>query len=142
MDRFLAGPEHEAELRGEILCQELGGRLPVERGTFQLFVEHSDRQHLRMRYRLFFTDRAGHRLTLIGYKDVDEESGAESVAAGSVHIRLADFLKHLRNWKLSEVADTEGVEKRPVTEPPPTVRLIEEPVVVARHGQVCAHPIT
>ncbi|MGA5192877.1 patatin-like phospholipase family protein [Streptomyces exfoliatus] len=126
MDRFLSGPEHEAELRGEILCQELGGRLPVERGTFQLFVEHSDPQHLRMRYRLFFSDRAGHRLTLSGYKDVsedsrrgiwkdtsvlhthvfrghveaDEESGAQSVAAGSVRIRPADFVKQLTTFRV------------------------------------------
>ncbi|AJF69103.1 patatin-like phospholipase family protein [Streptomyces vietnamensis] len=126
MDRFLADPEHEAELRGEILCQELGGRLPVERGTFQLFVEHSDPEHLRMRYRLFFTDRAGHRLTLSGYKEVSEdsrrgiwkdtsvlythilrghvaageESGAESVASGTVHIRPTDFLKQLTTFRV------------------------------------------
>lgn len=126
VDRFLVDPEHEGSLYGEVVCQELGGRLPVERGTFQLFVEHSDPQHLRMRYRLFFTDRAGHPLTLSGYKDVSEdsrrgvwkdtsvlhtrvlrghveaeaESEAETVASGSVHIRPADFLKQLTTFRV------------------------------------------
>ncbi|MFF6772273.1 hypothetical protein ACFY8W_01775 [Streptomyces sp. NPDC012637] len=41
-----------------------------------------------------------------------------------------------RNWEFDDVADGEGgVWKRPVPEPAPTVRLIEEPVVIARHGQ-------
>ncbi|WP_411108884.1 hypothetical protein [Streptomyces sp. c-19] len=40
-----------------------------------------------------------------------------------------------RNWGLAEVVDKEGVWKRPVPEPGPTVRLIEDPVVIARHGQ-------
>ncbi|WP_051845173.1 patatin-like phospholipase family protein [Streptomyces globisporus] len=126
VDRFVVGPEHEASLRGEIVCQELGGRLPVEGGTFQLFVEQSDPEHLRMLYRLFFTDRAGHRLTLSGHKDVsedsrrgiwkdtsvlrtrvlrghvdaDEEAGAELVASGAVHIRPADFLKQLTTFRV------------------------------------------
>ncbi|RSS81660.1 patatin-like phospholipase family protein [Streptomyces sp. WAC06614] len=126
MDRFLVDPDHEAALRGEIVCQELGGRLPVERGTFQLFVQRPDPAHLQMCYRLFFSDRAGHRLTLSGHKDVDEdsrrgvwkdtsvlhtrilrghvdadaESGAEQVAAGAVHIRPADFLKQLTTFRV------------------------------------------
>lgn len=126
VDRFIVGPEHEGSLRGEVICQELGGRLPVERGTFQLFVETSDPEHLQMRYRLHFTDRAGHRLTLSGHKDVnedsrrgvwkdtsvlhtrilrghvdaDEESAAPSVASGSVHIRPADFLKQLTTFRV------------------------------------------
>ncbi|MFD3945141.1 patatin-like phospholipase family protein [Streptomyces sp. NPDC058579] len=126
VDRFLADPAHEASLRGEIVCQELGGRLPIERGTFQLFVEHDDPQHLRMLYRVFFADRAGHRLTLSGYKDVredsrkgvwndtsvlhtrvlrghvhaDEESEAETVASGTVRIRPTDFLKQLTTFRV------------------------------------------
>jgi predicted acylesterase/phospholipase RssA len=133
VDRFLADPQHEAALRGEVVCQELGGRLPVEGGTFQLFVERSDPQHLRMLYRLFFADRAGHRLTLSGYKDVSEDSrrgiwkdtsvlatrivrghvgageepGAELVASGAVHIRPTDFLKQLTTFRV-EAASLPG----------------------------------
>ncbi|MFI8371970.1 patatin-like phospholipase family protein [Streptomyces sp. NPDC085466] len=126
MDRFLTDPGHEAELRGEVHCEELGGRLPVERGTFQLFVADPDPQHLRMRYRLYFADRAGHRLTLSGYKDVSEDSrrgvwtdtsvlytrvlrghvdageepGAETVATGTVRIRPGDFLRQLTTFRV------------------------------------------
>ncbi|MDV5149801.1 patatin-like phospholipase family protein [Streptomyces sp. SBC-4] len=126
MDRFLVDPGHEASLRGEIVCQALGGRLPVERGTFQLFVERSDPEHLEMRYRLFFTDRAGHPLTLSGHKDVnedsrrgiwkdtsvlhtrvlrghvgiDEEPEARVVASGTVRIRPTDFLKQLTTFRV------------------------------------------
>ncbi|MFE7547925.1 patatin-like phospholipase family protein [Streptomyces gardneri] len=126
VDRFLTSPEHEAAIRGEIVCQALGGRLPVEHGTFQLFVEEPDPQHLRMKYRLHFTDRAGHPLTLSGYKDVDEDSRrgvwkdtsvlhtrvlrghvdadaepeAPVVASGAVRIRPADFLKQLTTFRV------------------------------------------
>lgn len=133
VDRFLVSPDHEASLAGDIVCQELGGRLPVERGTFQLFVEHSDPQHLRMRYRVHFTDRAGHPLTLSGHKDVDEdsrqgiwkdtstlhtrilrghvdaddESQAPLVASGAVRIRPTDFLKQLTTFR-AEAATIPG----------------------------------
>ncbi|MEU4269169.1 patatin-like phospholipase family protein [Streptomyces sp. NPDC026092] len=126
VDRFLVDPAHEAALRGEVVCQELGGRLPIDRGTFQLFVEHDDPQHLRMLYRVFFADRAGHPLTLSGYKDVredsrkgvwkdtsvlhtrvlrghvhaDEESEAETVASGTIRIRPSDFLKQLTTFRV------------------------------------------
>ncbi|MFF2773804.1 hypothetical protein ACFVU3_02765 [Streptomyces sp. NPDC058052] len=40
-----------------------------------------------------------------------------------------------RNWTLGEVTDDEGTWKHPVPDPAPTVRLIEDPVVIARHGQ-------
>lgn len=38
-----------------------------------------------------------------------------------------------RDWRLDEVADTPAAWTRPVPATPPTVRLIEEPVVIARH---------
>ncbi|MEU2655727.1 hypothetical protein ABZ615_10395 [Streptomyces sp. NPDC007325] len=40
-----------------------------------------------------------------------------------------------RNWELREVVDEEGTWLRPVPEPAPAVRLVEEPVVIARHGE-------
>ncbi|MHB8816504.1 MAG: patatin-like phospholipase family protein, partial [Steroidobacteraceae bacterium] len=59
LDAFIVNPRHESSITGEFLCEALGGRLPVERGTFNLFVEDPDPEHLRMLYRLWFTDRAG-----------------------------------------------------------------------------------
>ncbi|MFJ5708104.1 hypothetical protein [Streptomyces sp. NPDC093105] len=40
-----------------------------------------------------------------------------------------------RDWKVEDVEDAEGVWRRPVPDPAPTVRLIEEPVVIARHAR-------
>lgn len=40
-----------------------------------------------------------------------------------------------RDWDLDEVADTPAAWTRPVPATPQTVRLIEEPFVIARHGQ-------
>ncbi|MBV6699989.1 patatin-like phospholipase family protein [Kitasatospora aureofaciens] len=126
LDRFLASPRHEAVVSGEVHCEALGGRRPVESGTFNLFVEDSDPEHLRMLYRLFFTDRAGHPLTLSGCKNVSEDSGhglwadtttlytrilrghlgageeegAEVVAAGVIHIHLPDFLRQLATFRV------------------------------------------
>ncbi|WP_406723503.1 patatin-like phospholipase family protein [Streptomyces sp. GD-15H] len=135
VDRFIVSPEHKASATGWIECQELGGRLPVDKGDFQLFVERSDPdgadppdsdpEHLRMLYRLYFADRAGHRLTLTGHKEVSEDSrqgvwsdtsvlftrilrghveaheedGAQTVASGVIRIRPADFLKQLTTFR-------------------------------------------
>ncbi|MFB7512369.1 hypothetical protein [Streptomyces sp. NPDC056144] len=40
-----------------------------------------------------------------------------------------------RNWEVEEVSDEDGAWKRPVPVPKPGVRLIEAPVVIARHGR-------
>ncbi|GGW54776.1 hypothetical protein GCM10010503_34640 [Streptomyces lucensis JCM 4490] len=126
VDRFIADPRHEASLTGRVICQELGGRLPVEHGSLRLLVEDRDPEHLRMLYRIHFTDRAGHPLTLTGFKDVGEDSrrglwndttvlytrvlrghlapeeddAAEVVASGTVRIRPADFLKQLTTFRV------------------------------------------
>jgi hypothetical protein len=65
----LAGSGH-GTLTGRIDCRELGGRLEVDDGTFDLFVHGVDRRMKRMRYRLFATDPDGRELTLSGFKDV------------------------------------------------------------------------
>ncbi|GAB2624711.1 hypothetical protein GCM10027168_65690 [Streptomyces capparidis] len=125
VDRFLTDPGHEAAVSGEVVCQELGGRLPVRQGTLRLLVQHPDPQHLRMLYRLHFTDRAGHPLTLTGFKDVSEDSPhglwhdtttlhtrvlrghlgpgqddtAQVVASGVVRVRPADFARQLTTFR-------------------------------------------
>ncbi|WMX43713.1 hypothetical protein [Streptomyces roseicoloratus] len=40
-----------------------------------------------------------------------------------------------RNWKLEKVTDAEGDWQRPVPDPAPAVRLIEDPVEIAPHGR-------
>ncbi|MER5549146.1 patatin-like phospholipase family protein [Streptomyces sp. NPDC002589] len=126
LDRFIVVPEHPARISGQIHCEALGGRCEVESGSFNLFVEEGDPEHLRMHYRLFFTDRAGHPLTLSGDKTVDEESchglwaatttlytrilrghvaaggeaDAEVVASGVVRLRLPDFICELASFRV------------------------------------------
>src|SRR5262249_26290824 len=58
---------------GYVYSDVLGGRLPVERGVFNLFVDAgkaNDKPARRMLYRLWFSDSAGHPLTLTGFKDI------------------------------------------------------------------------
>ncbi|HVE45672.1 MAG TPA: FAD-dependent oxidoreductase [Acidimicrobiales bacterium] len=125
VERFVADPAHLADARGWVECEALGGRLPVERGVFNLFVETSDPDRTNMLYRLFFADGAGHPLTFVGFKDVKDDRGldlwrdtttlftrvlrghvepghdgdAEVVASGIITIHLLDFLEQLTTFR-------------------------------------------
>ena len=126
VDRFIADPVREATASGWVQCEALGGRLPVERGIFNLFGDEAERDRTHAYYRLFFSDGAGGPLTLSGFKDVldepgldrwpdtstlyvcvlrghterDGEAGAEVVAAGILHIHLADFARELATFRV------------------------------------------
>src|SRR5262249_53888508 len=126
MDRFSHDPTRQAGAVGYLQCDALGGRLPVEKGVFNLFVD-SGPGVKRMLYRLFFRDAVGRLLTLTGYKLVEndagfdlwkdtttlftrvlkghvEESGegsAEVVASGILKIRVQDFAKQLTTFRAS-----------------------------------------
>ena len=126
-DRFLADPEHEAKAEGWVDAGGHGGRCPVERGTFNLFVADGAEDRRLMKYRLFYTDGEGRRRTLSGYKNVkhgpptriwpdtstlyvrlldghvgeDGEAGADVVAAGVLHIQLTDFARQLTTFRTS-----------------------------------------
>ena len=67
LDRFSWDRQHRATAEGWVQCEALGGRLPVERGTFDLFPEDGPPREL-MRYRIFFRDTVDHPLTLAGTK--------------------------------------------------------------------------
>jgi len=77
VDRMLEEPLHEASASGWVDAPQLGGRRAVEDGTFNLFVDAGDPRRKEMRYRLFFRDLAGHRLTLAGVKHVRDDPGAD-----------------------------------------------------------------
>jgi cholesterol oxidase len=124
IDRFANDPRMEATADGFVRSDALGGRLPVERGVFNLFVDHGPGVK-RMLYRLFFRDGVGHPLTLIGHKVVRDDPGfdvwrdtttlftrvlrghveasedetAEVVAAGVLRIRVRDFAKQLTTFR-------------------------------------------
>jgi hypothetical protein len=77
VERFILDPDLEADATGALWCDELGGRLPVERGTFNLFVDRGEPSDKRMLYRLFFRDAEGRPLTFTGYKVVRDDPGAD-----------------------------------------------------------------
>jgi len=123
-ERFGSDPRRGAGAHGYLVCDALGGRLPVERGWFNLFVD-TEPGVKHMLYRLFFRDGTGHPLTLTGFKliendagfdvwkdtttlftrvlrgHVDEagEAGAEIVASGVLRIRVRDFARQLTTFR-------------------------------------------
>ena len=128
LDRFAADDRREARAEGWVKCEALGGRLPVERGAFNLFVDDQDSAHKRMLYRLFFRDGVGHPLTLAGFKVVPahsggrvwrdtstlfvrvlrghveerDEPGAEVVVSGIMRLRPWDFARQLATFRAGE----------------------------------------
>ena len=124
IERFGTDPRRSAGAHGYLVCDALGGKLPVEHGAFNLFVD-TEPGVKRMLYRLFFRDGAGHPLTLSGHKlikndagfdvwrdtttlftrvlrgHVDEagEPGAEVVASGVLRIRPRDFARQLTTFR-------------------------------------------
>jgi cholesterol oxidase len=126
VERFISDPDHRGAATGWVECEELGGRLTVEKGIFNLFVDSEDPARKRMLYRLFFEDGAGHPLTLSGFKDVHDDPGfdlwrdtstlytrilqghvdedadarAPVVAAGIITIYMLDFVQQLTTFRV------------------------------------------
>ncbi len=79
VNRFVTRPEHDTDdVKGYIECEALGGKLPVERGWFNLFIDNEDPAHKSMLYRLFFRDKDGRELTLSGFKDIKDDPGFDA----------------------------------------------------------------
>lgn len=122
---FVTDPKHAATVEGYVNCEALGGKLLVERGDFNLFVDEGDPTVKKMLYRLYFRDGVGHPVTLSGFKlirnearfDVwvdtttlfthlfaghvgpDGETKDEIVASGIINIHWLDFLKELTTFQ-------------------------------------------
>jgi len=122
--RFEQDPTRRATAVGYVGCDALGGRLPVERGVFNLLVDSEPGTKL-MLYRLWFADGVGHPLTLTGHKVVKDDAGfdvwrdtttlfttvlrghveagedatAEPVAAGILRIPALSFAKQLTTFR-------------------------------------------
>jgi hypothetical protein len=122
--RFGGDPQREAGAFGWVESDALGGRLPVEHGVFNLFVD-TEPGVKHMLYRLFFRDGVGHPLTMSGFKLVRDDAGfdvwrdtttlftrvyrghvsaaeeesAELVASGVLRIRMRDFAKQLTTFR-------------------------------------------
>lgn len=126
VDRFIADVAHEMSAHGWVECEQLGGRLEVGKGVFNLFAESGNPSRSTMRYRLFFRDGAGNPLTLTGVKDVHDEPGfdlwsdtttlymrvlrghveadretdAEVTASGILRIHPRDFARQLTTFRV------------------------------------------
>ena len=122
IDSFGSDARRNAGAHGYLVCDALGGRLPVEHGAFNLFVDTAPGVK-HMLYRLFFRDGAGHPLTLSGHKliennagfdvwrdtttlftrvlrgHVPQDEGAEIVASGVLRIRARDFARQLTTFR-------------------------------------------
>ncbi|MFJ4208751.1 GMC oxidoreductase [Paenarthrobacter sp. NPDC089675] len=78
IDAFVADPSHPAKAEGYVLADYFGGRMPVEKGWFNLFVEDESadgRPARRMLYRLWLRDPGGTPFTFTGYKLIHNEAG-------------------------------------------------------------------
>ena len=124
IERFGSDPTRRAGAHGYLVCDALGGRLPVERGVFNLFVD-TEPGVKHMLYRLWFRDGSGHPLTMSGFKLVKDDAGfdvwkdtttlftrvlrghvdeqddasAEIVASGVLRIRMRDFARQLTTFR-------------------------------------------
>lgn len=127
IERFYHEPEHAGTAAGWIASDQLGGRLSVDEGRFNLFVDTGTAGQREMRYRLFFADGVGNPLTFIGVKRVEDHRGfdvwrdtstlystivqghtsapdpnhAKIVAAGVLRILKRDFAKQLTTFRTS-----------------------------------------
>jgi len=124
MESFAHDPLRPATAIGYLQCDALGGRLPVEQGWFNLFVDvEPGVKH--MLYRLWFRDGVGHPLTMTGFKLVKDDAGfdvwkdtttlftrvlqghvaeggdagAQELAAGVLRIRAQDFARQLTTFR-------------------------------------------
>jgi hypothetical protein len=124
IESFSKDPLRPARATGWIEADAFGGKLPVEQGWFNLFVDvEPGVKH--MLYRLWFTDGVGHPLTMTGFKLVKDDAGfdvwkdtttlftrvlqghvaeggddaATVLASGIIVIRARDFAKQLTTFR-------------------------------------------
>jgi cholesterol oxidase len=125
VERFVDAGDHPGTAEGHVRCELLGGRLPVERGWFNLFVPAAEQGTREMRYRLWIRDISGAPVTMYGYKVVRDDAGldvwrdtstlyitlmkfhipqgrdGEVIGAGVLRILPLDFARQLTTFKAS-----------------------------------------
>ena len=121
VNRFITTPAHKASIGGFVLCDKLGGRLPVKEGTFNIFLDDGDPTRKKVTYRVCFDDAQGEELTLVGLKELQDDAGpdalsdmttvfvklyrgraaaAGTLAAGIVRVGMIGFLKQLSTFQV------------------------------------------
>ena len=88
VDRFIAGPERRALLRGSVDFEELGGRFDIERGSLRMLPGRGDRQG-RMYYSIGVRASDETWLTFRGVKFLTHRRGAGAFfESTSMHVRV------------------------------------------------------
>lgn len=125
VNRFVTHPDHLANVSGYVEGSALGGRLSVEKGWFNLFVDEGDPLCKYMRYRLFLIGTDDALITLVGYKEIKDDPGIDIwmdtttlytqllaghvlpteeapkvMASGILRNHLTDFLKLLTTFRI------------------------------------------
>ncbi len=77
VDAFVTSPQHQGTVTGYVESPIVGGRRPVESGTFNLFVHDTDPAKKRMLYRLVFRGADGQPHTMSGVKEVADDAGLD-----------------------------------------------------------------
>ena len=125
IEAFGNDPLRPATAVGYVVGDAFGGKLPVEQGWFNLFVDvEPGVKH--MLYRLWFRDGVGNPLTMTGFKLVKDDAGfdiwkdtttlftrilqghvpegddetATVLASGTIIIRARDFAKQLTTFRM------------------------------------------
>lgn len=125
--KFIGDVGHQARVEGYVDSKLFGTRRLVEDGHFNLFVTDDAQHTKRMAYVLKFTDETGRKLTLDGFKFINDdrgfdvwedtttlftsiregwEPGGAVVAEGIIHVHAADFMKQLSTFRLRNAANT------------------------------------
>src|SRR5436190_10371421 len=123
--RFVTDRHHEAGAVGWVRCPSLGKDMVVEKGIFNLFTGEAGPLLKHMSYRLFFTHETEGKLTMSGFKIIQDdrdhdvwhdtttlfthlyrghvmpegESTAQVFASGIIQIYFFDFLKQLTTFR-------------------------------------------
>lgn len=124
IEAFLASHAHEACAEGYIDAPMFGGRLPVEQGKFNLFIEGMVKE---IRYHLEFMGTDGQCYSLEGYKTIHDDPGFDLwadmttlyttirrgwspagpvVAQGILRVSVKDFLVQLTTFRIRHTHDT------------------------------------
>jgi len=129
VDFFINDPKETGELKGYIECKALGGKITIDSGVFNCFVDTGApiENQKRMFYRLFFKDKTGKQFTMSGHKIVkndgtgpleiwkdtttlytklfegilqeSEESSANQTGIGILEIYIKDFIKQMTTFR-------------------------------------------
>jgi hypothetical protein len=78
LDQFLTLPEHRATLQGSVECERLGGKRPIECGTWHLLVDSGDPTQKQIQYEMSFHDGSGDLVVLTAAKSLTDSSQAGS----------------------------------------------------------------